>query len=310
MMSAIMKHETDIVIIGAGVFGSLLAYELSRKTCKHVTLIEANTPGSGLTGESPGIIALLDSDILSKQQALFAFSYYRQLNEKLPGGIAFENRKGKLYTSTGVKPFAVAQINTRRLCEKLVAASLVRNIEYLESCKVSRIESLAANKFLVRVTDRDIHSQRVILAVGAHVSQLIPGALDAGSINKSFQSNIYSYTTDTVEIHVQEDLYILPWQQQCVVGFLHRDQNISIPHTIYNDPSTHMDIHETLCGICPAFSKYTPLEHKVYIDNFSESNQAGFTTDEKTGIQYIFGASGNGITQAPGLVKQMIPTLV
>ena len=303
MMPAITKHETDIVIIGAGVFGSLLAYELSNTTCKGVTLIEANTPGSGLTGESPGIIALLDTDVLNAQQAWFAATYYRQLNKKLPGGIAFKDCKGMLYTSAGIKPFIAAQINTRRLCEKLVTAALVHNIQYLENCKVSSIESATGNKFLVRVTNGEIHAQRVILAMGAHVSQLIPESLARVSINKSFQSNIYAYTTDTVEIYMQEDLYLLPWQQHCVVGFLHRDHKVSNPHAICNEPSTHVEIHKTLCGIHPVFSSYTPLECKVYIDNFSESSQVGFTTDKQTGVQYIFGASGNGITQAPGLVK-------
>ena len=309
MMPAIKRHETDIAIIGAGVFGSLLAYELSYTICKEVTLIEANTPGSGLTGESPGIIALLDTDVLNAQQASFAATYYRQLNEKLPGGIAFNDRKGILYTRTGIKPFTVAQINTRQLCERLVTAALVHNIQYLENCKVSSIEPSTGNNFLVRATSGEIHAQRVILAMGAKVSQLIPDSLDTVSINKSFQSNIYAYTTDTVEIYMQEDLYLLPWYQHCVVGFLHRDQQVSNLQAICNEPSTHVDIHETLCGIHPVFSSYAPLECKVYIDNFSESNQVGFMKDKQSGVEYIFGASGNGITQAPGLVKQMIQTL-
>ena len=44
------RNSADVVVIGGGVVGCAVAFELAQRGCTNVTLIERNTPASGSSG--------------------------------------------------------------------------------------------------------------------------------------------------------------------------------------------------------------------------------------------------------------------
>ncbi len=52
--SALMQHDADIIIVGAGLAGACAAFTLSRD--HHVHVLEANDPASGASGAAAGLV--------------------------------------------------------------------------------------------------------------------------------------------------------------------------------------------------------------------------------------------------------------
>ncbi|ANF97212.1 glycine oxidase ThiO [Paenibacillus bovis] len=75
----------DAIVVGAGVIGASIAYELSLKGMK-VALIEKNQPASGSSGAAGGMLAAESEHFESKdlrKWALYSRSLYNQLTEQL-----------------------------------------------------------------------------------------------------------------------------------------------------------------------------------------------------------------------------------
>lgn len=73
-----MRSTADVVIIGAGIVGSSIAWHLTEAGCGHVVLLERESqPGTGSTGKSMGGVRAqfsLEADI---RMSLFSISFFR-----------------------------------------------------------------------------------------------------------------------------------------------------------------------------------------------------------------------------------------
>ena len=77
-----MKQTADVVIIGGGVEGCSIAYNLAREGCGNVVLIEKNTLASGSTGKSCGVIRTHYSQELLMKMAHESMSVFGRFEEE------------------------------------------------------------------------------------------------------------------------------------------------------------------------------------------------------------------------------------
>jgi sarcosine oxidase subunit beta len=84
-----VKRSAGIVIIGGGVEGCSIAYNLARKGCDDVVLIEKNTLASGSTGKSCGIIRTHYSQELLMEMAFRSTSVFNRFKDEFDaeGGV-------------------------------------------------------------------------------------------------------------------------------------------------------------------------------------------------------------------------------
>ncbi len=84
-----MKRTTDVVIIGAGITGAALAYELSRRGITDVVVLERRTPASGATGRCGGGIRQQFTSPLNITLAMESVRRYEVLSRELEVDIEF-----------------------------------------------------------------------------------------------------------------------------------------------------------------------------------------------------------------------------
>jgi len=134
-------RSPDVVIVGAGVIGSAIAYALSRSTRLRVLLIERDTPGCEASGAAAGVLAVASSrartgvlfDLRRASAAMFP-----ELVSSLQAetGIDLGYRPGKLIT------LAFSDAETHRL-QELVRHRTAQGLrcEMLERRDVLALES-------------------------------------------------------------------------------------------------------------------------------------------------------------------------
>lgn len=84
-----MKKSADVVIIGGGVEGCSIAYNLAREGCDNVVLIEKKTLASGSTGKSCGIIRTHYSQEILMKMAFMSMSVFGRFNEEFEAESGF-----------------------------------------------------------------------------------------------------------------------------------------------------------------------------------------------------------------------------
>ena len=84
-----MKRTADVVIIGAGITGAALAYELSRRGITDVVVLERRTPASGATGRCGGGIRQQFTSPLNITLAMESVRRYEVLSRELEVDIEF-----------------------------------------------------------------------------------------------------------------------------------------------------------------------------------------------------------------------------
>ncbi len=84
-----MKQSADVVIIGGGVEGCSIAYNLAREGCVNVVLIEKKTLASGSTGKSCGIIRTHYSQEILMKMAFMSTSVFNRFNEEFEAESGF-----------------------------------------------------------------------------------------------------------------------------------------------------------------------------------------------------------------------------
>ena len=113
-------QTADIVIIGAGIVGSSIAYHLTAAGCKNVLVIERETAqGKGSTGKSMGGVRAQFSTPISIQMSLYSIPFYGTFEERLghPSGY---RPQGYLFCATSNKHLDYLRTNY----EKQVALGL------------------------------------------------------------------------------------------------------------------------------------------------------------------------------------------
>ncbi|WP_423410464.1 NAD(P)/FAD-dependent oxidoreductase [Heyndrickxia sp. MSNUG] len=93
-----MKHY-DVIIIGAGIIGSSIAYFLSRKGCSNVLVIDKGGIASGITGICPGGIRQQWGTDINCRMAKYSTDFFQEINENLePIHEIMYRNVGYLYT--------------------------------------------------------------------------------------------------------------------------------------------------------------------------------------------------------------------
>ncbi len=78
--------SADIVIIGAGVMGASIAFQLSKKSNKRVTLIDQTPPLGGMSGRTFGQIRLHYSNALLLEMAMRGVQFFRNWQSEVGYG--------------------------------------------------------------------------------------------------------------------------------------------------------------------------------------------------------------------------------
>lgn len=156
-----MSNVADCVIIGAGVIGSSIAYELSKKGMKNIIVLEKNSIASGSTGRCGGGIRAQWSTPENVKLAKKSIDRFRELENELGETIEYEEggylilahsekefdqfkKNVKMQKSLGLK----VELITPNEAKKIVPTLNISNIVGATWCKTDG----SVNPFLLNFT--------------------------------------------------------------------------------------------------------------------------------------------------------------
>src|SRR5215468_1156205 len=94
------KEDFDVVVIGAGIVGSSIAWHLTASGCKSVLVIEReSSQGKGSTGKSMGGVRAQFSTPVNIQMSLYSIPFYAKF-EEVVGHPADYRPQGYLFLAT------------------------------------------------------------------------------------------------------------------------------------------------------------------------------------------------------------------
>lgn len=106
--------NASVVVIGGGIVGCSIAYNLAARGVRDVVLLEKATVGSGTTGRSVGGIYLLEHDPLHAELAFRGWRLFQRLSEELDGPTDFRFAESlTLYTDQAL--FEQGLVSSARL---------------------------------------------------------------------------------------------------------------------------------------------------------------------------------------------------
>ncbi len=83
-------HETaDVVVIGAGVNGASLAYQLALLGVRRVLVLEKKVAATGATGLSSGLVRMHYTNEVEARLALSSYAYFRNWSDMIGGECGF-----------------------------------------------------------------------------------------------------------------------------------------------------------------------------------------------------------------------------
>src|SRR5438046_8015496 len=83
-------HTADVVIIGAGIVGSSIAYHLTASGCKNVLVIEReSSQGKGSTGKSMGGVRAQFATPVNIQMSLYSIHFYAAFDDTMAHPAAY-----------------------------------------------------------------------------------------------------------------------------------------------------------------------------------------------------------------------------
>src|SRR5579871_6493965 len=93
-------HSADVVIIGGGIVGSSIAYQLTTAGCKNVLVIERETAqGKGSTGKSMGGVRAQFATPVNIQMSLYSIPFYAGFEERMGHPSGYQPQ-GYLFVAT------------------------------------------------------------------------------------------------------------------------------------------------------------------------------------------------------------------
>ena len=109
-----MQNSADVVIIGGGIVGSSIAYQLTSAGCRNVVILERETSqGKGSTGKSMGGVRAQFSTDVSIKMSLFSIPFFAAFDETLghPSGY---RPQGYLFMATNAQHMSYLRTNFER----------------------------------------------------------------------------------------------------------------------------------------------------------------------------------------------------
>jgi sarcosine oxidase, subunit beta len=117
-------QTADVVIIGAGIVGSSIAWHLSEAGCRNVLLMEREAhQGKGSTGKSMGGVRAQFATAVNIQMSLYSIPFYAGFEERL--GLPSDYRpQGYLFLAT--KPSHLEYLRTNQQLQRSLGLTQVR----------------------------------------------------------------------------------------------------------------------------------------------------------------------------------------
>ena len=100
--------SADVVIIGAGIVGSSVAYHLTQAGCKNVLVLEREShQGKGSTGKSMGGVRAQFSTAPSIRMSLYSIPFFRAFEETMGHPSGYRGQ-GYLFVATQERSSALS----------------------------------------------------------------------------------------------------------------------------------------------------------------------------------------------------------
>src|SRR5665213_1768870 len=92
--------SADVVIVGGGIVGSSIAYQLTTAGCRNVVILERETSqGKGSTGKSMGGVRAQFATPVNIQMSLYSIPFFRDF-EQIMGHPSGYRAQGYLFLAT------------------------------------------------------------------------------------------------------------------------------------------------------------------------------------------------------------------
>jgi glycine/D-amino acid oxidase-like deaminating enzyme len=338
-----MRDWADIIIVGGGISGCAIFYELSRSTSLKVMLLEKNCIASGSTAQSGGFIRKFNTDAYLRRLADDSFDYYQHFARHVGGSCGFrteyfqyrlpyplsdetqaciEGLQASGYplslslssSECVVNESMAASIDPKSACRAWVNAAVRHNGIVYQRTSVDAILTENARIYGVQTTRGDIMSTYVVLSAGI-MSAAILDQLDIKSdiTVKSFQYHVYKHAAHLVDssyIDLIDGYYLLPLRSgDAIAGRLSEDRNadpVSVGETAV-DYQVDTMLHQLVSQRIQGLREYAVSDIKTGYD--------AFTTDERgmvnvmpqvAGLIVASGWSGGGVKLAPAIAKKVL----
>ncbi len=143
-----MQFSADVVIIGAGIVGSSIAYQLTKAGCRSVIVLEReSSQGKGSTGKSMGGVRAQFSTPVNIQMSLYSIPFFRDFEQTLghPSGY---RAQGYLFLATARRHLDYLRANyERQVAAGLTTASLVSREEIVAMVPQLRSDDIIGGSF-------------------------------------------------------------------------------------------------------------------------------------------------------------------
>jgi len=143
-----MVTSADVVIVGAGIVGSSIAYQLTSAGCRSVVLLEReSSQGKGSTGKSMGGVRAQFSTPVNIQMSLYSIPFFRDFEQRMshPSGY---RAQGYLFLATAESHLAYLRANyQRQAAAGLKTASLVSREDIVAMVPQLRSDDIIGGSF-------------------------------------------------------------------------------------------------------------------------------------------------------------------
>jgi sarcosine oxidase subunit beta len=125
-------ERVDTVVLGAGVNGMSIAYELCKRK-KRVAVIDKVVMGAGASGSCDDMILLQSKKPgILLEMAFRSLELFKGLERELPTDIEFENRGGTILIEKSVSAFMMEELRLTRTASAWKVGSHRRPNAYAE----------------------------------------------------------------------------------------------------------------------------------------------------------------------------------
>jgi sarcosine oxidase subunit beta len=143
-----MMSSADVVIIGGGIVGCSIAYQLTAAGCRNVVILEReSSQGKGSTGKSMGGVRAQFSTDVNIRMSLYSIPFFRDF-ERTMGHPSGYRAQGYLFVATADRHLEYLRGNYgRQVAAGLTTASLVSRDEIVAMVPQLRSDDIIGGSF-------------------------------------------------------------------------------------------------------------------------------------------------------------------
>ena len=143
-----MNSTAEVVIIGSGIVGSSIAYQLTQAGCRNIVVLEREShQGKGSTGKSMGGVRAQFSTPVNIRMSLFSIPFFRDFEATLghPSGY---RPQGYLFVATAQKHLDYLRANfEKQVAHGLTTAQLVQRDDIVHMVPQLRSDDIIGGSF-------------------------------------------------------------------------------------------------------------------------------------------------------------------